>query len=145
MSEFFGIKTEKYGIVPVDEDGEEIMKKLKIGEPYMVKVWKPKNIKFHRKFFALLNVLFNMQEFYDNKKAFRYWLTMKAGYFKMYLSPKGKPMYFADSIAFDKMDETKFGELYQKVIDTAIGNDKICGGSTYDEINGKVEEILNFA
>ena len=59
-----------------DEDYEE-KKKLKIGETYKAKITLARNLKFHKKFFALINCAWEYQNekvvefFHHNKDAFR--------------------------------------------------------------------------
>lgn len=123
------------------EDVDKIQK-IPIGKPHMAKVWIPRNLQFHRKFMALINVLYEMQHHFNSDTAMRYWLTMKAGYFTMFVAPNGYTQYYAESISFTKMDEQKFEKLYNAVIDTAIKH--ICKGNNQDEIDFKVDEILGF-
>ena len=128
---------------PIGEDNYEDCKKFPLGEVFRCKIWKPRNYKYHQKFFALIAVLFDMQDHFENKKALRYWLTMKAGFFSMVVAPNGSPMYFAESISFSKMDNVKFEKLFNGVIDVALK--EICKGSNKESIESQVNTIIGFS
>lgn len=137
------IRTQLNTFAPLGEDDFEDAKKFPVGEPYRCKIWKSRNYNFHRKFFALIKVLFDMQDHFNNKTALRYWLTMKAGFFNMVVAPNGKPMYFAESISFSKMDNVRFEKLYNSVIDAAIR--EICQGGSKAKIEEQVNIVIGFS
>jgi hypothetical protein len=94
----------------------ENIKKLKEGVIYEVNIKKPRNIMFHRKFFALINLVFENQETFDNSNDLRYYLTMKAGFYKKVKTPNNGEMFIPKSLKFDKMDNVEFEEVYNGVI-----------------------------
>ena len=93
--------------------------KLKDGEYHEVTVKKIRNPKFHRKFFALVKLAHENSDYDMPLDSFRKYLVIKAGYFNVFPTQKGKYIE-AKSIAFDKMDETEFAELYSKVLDVVV-------------------------
>ena len=93
----------------------ENIKKLKEGVIYEVNIKKPRNLMFHRKFFALINLVFENQETFDNSEDLRYYLTMKAGFYKKVKTPTGE-MFIPKSLKFDKMDNVEFEEVYNGAI-----------------------------
>ena len=93
----------------------ENLKKLKEGVIYEVNIKKPRNLMFHRKFFALINLVFENQETFDNSEDLRYYLIMKAGFYKKVKTPTGE-MFIPKSLKFDKMDNVEFEEVYNGVI-----------------------------
>ena len=103
--------------LPVDV---EKLRQWKNGEILQVEITKPRNIKFHRKYFALLNIAFDNQDRYDNFEAFRQEVIMRAGYFKTHIHLSGKQSFSAASISFAKMDEFQFEDLFHKSIDVII-------------------------
>ena len=110
--------------------------KLMQGETYEIEIRKSRNIKFHRKYFALLNMTLENQEIFNNLEELRYYLIMKAGYYKKVDTGTGI-MYYPKSISFANMDQIEFDELYSKTIDVIISFLHI----TEDTIN---EELINF-
>ena len=55
----FYCKVTSIGLVPLDDNDLQQKKRLRLGSEVRVHVTLPRNIKFHRKFFALLNIVFN--------------------------------------------------------------------------------------
>lgn len=110
------------GLKPLyDEDFDE-KKKLKIGEIYEADVKKARNLQFHKKYFALINCAWEYQNekvvefFHHNKDAFRKTVEIAAGLYEpVYLIGKKEWSQAPKSIAFDKMDEAEFMDLYDNV------------------------------
>lgn len=94
----------------------EKAKNLKVGEEYFFEVKKSRNIKFHRKAFALFNLVFENQERYSNLNDLRHDLTIAAGFFTERTNLQGELIREAQSISFASMDELKFGEYYDAII-----------------------------
>jgi hypothetical protein len=115
---------------------------LKDGD-YQLSITKPRNLSFHKKFFALLNVGFQNQDFYANFEDFKDEIKLKTGFFKKHYTLKGNIIYFPLSIAFNKMDEIEFEELYEKTITVLIRD--IIAGLNKEDLENAVEQIINFA
>lgn len=112
------------GLKPLcDEDYEE-KKKLKIGEVYEATIKRPRNLSFHRKYFALINCAWEYQgeklteHFRNNVELFRKTIEVAAGWCdKVYSIERREWIEVPKSIAFDKMDNSEFTELYERVKD----------------------------
>jgi hypothetical protein len=139
--ECFLIKKNNTYFPSLPED-EEKLKFWHDGEILKITAIKPRNGKFHRKFFALLNIAFNNQDKYDNFEDFRCEIILRCGFYKEHVTVKGVLIYIPKSIAFSTMDELEFESLYQKAIDIILKY--FCIGSTEDELNKQVERILMF-
>ena len=121
-----------HGLIPCyDEDFDE-KKKLKIGAYYSVEVKLLRNYEFHKKYFALINLAWEyltekQQDFFKTKEKFRKTIEMAAGFSEIIYSIARKEwIEMPLSIAFDKLDEAGFTDLYEKVKDvlflTALKN-----------------------
>lgn len=112
------------GLIPLyDEDFDE-KKKLKIGGEYLATIKVIRNLQFHRKYFALINAAWALQSegivehYRDNINAFRKSIEVAAGYYEeVYSIARGEWLQVPKSIAFTKMDEAEFSELYERVKD----------------------------
>lgn len=112
------------GLKPMyDEDYDE-KKKLKMGEVYKVSVKKARNYQFHKRYFSLINTAWEYQnekrqEFFHNSvECFRKTVEISAGHCDTIYSLKRKEWVdVPKSIAFDKMDEFEFMNLYDRVRD----------------------------
>lgn len=112
------------GLKPLyDEDYDE-KKKLKLGEIYEVTIKQPRNLAFHRKYFALINLAWEYQpekvveHFHHNQELFRKTVEVAAGWCDvMYSINRKEWVEIPKSIAFDKMDNDEFTLLYDRVKD----------------------------
>ena len=115
----------------------------------------PRNYKFHKKFFGLLNMAF---EFWPGPppvewqgetiqpekttKAFREWVTIQAGYYSISGFPDGSWQFVADSISFAKMDDEEFARLYSSVINVLLH--KVAQTVEPGLIDYFANQVLNF-
>ena len=53
-------------LYPSDEASEALIRRLKQGEILSVEIRRPRNIKFHAKFFAMLHIILENQEYYKS-------------------------------------------------------------------------------
>ncbi len=133
--EFYAQISNRKLIAEYDSDNERI-KNLKHGVIYRFIVTSPRNVKFHRKFFALLNLCFQNQDRYNNFDHLRGVLIMKAGFYETVVTDKGT-IYWPQSISFSNMDETVFEEVYNRVLDQVC----IMLDTKEEDI---INELLNF-
>ena len=124
------------GLVPLYPSDFDEKRKLKLGWDYECEVRTPRNIGFHRKFFALINIGHENTRLDMPMDTYRRYLVMKAGYFKTYLTTKGM-IYEADSISFSSMSQDQFEELYSRVLDKVIEDI----GATKEDIEN---QLINF-
>jgi hypothetical protein len=110
---------------PAYDDDKEKFDKLKTGDIFKVSIKKVRNPKFHRKYFALINMVFDNQNKFENKDKLRDYLTIKSGFYDETFTDVGV-LLTPKSISFDKMDDFEFGELFDttiKVIEKEFGFD----------------------
>ena len=142
------------GWVPAEPTTEEWSNKQKLGSVIHAKASTYRNIAFHRKFFALLNMAYDLwdpgeinSKYGTPKKnftMFRKDTTILAGYYHTVIRLDGSVRIEADSISFSKMDDKTFGELYSNVIDVFIEQIPEMNKMTADDINDTVKKILEF-
>jgi len=112
------------GLIPMYDDDFDQKKKLKLFETYTAEVRVARNIEFHRKYFALINIGWEYMnekqvEFYNHsKEGFRKSVQIAAGACeKVWSIRRQEWVEDSISISFDKMDEIEFRELYNRVKD----------------------------
>lgn len=111
------------GLVPLGDDDYEQKRKLKLGETYSVEVKVVRNVDFHRKYFALIAYAWeflNEQEAerFKDKENFRKYIEIAAGHCDVIFHPRLQEFVeIPKSIAFAKMDNTAFSDLYGRVKD----------------------------
>jgi hypothetical protein len=108
------------GLIPLDDTDKEKINKIPfdVALEYEVKVMR--NLKFHRKFFAMLNLAFENQDEFKNFQIFREAVIIGAGFFEKVQRLHGEEIIIAKSISFSQMDNTEFETLYTACIDTII-------------------------
>lgn len=114
------VKTLSGNIIPAYDQDKEKLKRFKAGEPFMADVTKPRNLKFHRKAFALFNMVFENQELYSSLDHLREDLTIEAGYYDVSTNIHGEVVKRAKSISFAAMDDLQFSEYYDAIIKTIV-------------------------
>lgn len=108
------------GFQAIDENSMKIVHGYKLGELVEIEVKKKRNIKFHRKFFGVLDLTFQNQELTERRDDFREAVTIEAGYYHSQKQLDGTETKRADSISFANMEEHTFSELYNKVFDICL-------------------------
>ncbi len=109
-------------LLPSDVIAEKYINQLNPNQIVKIKISVPRNYENHKRFFSFLNTTFEMQSHFETPEHYRRWLVMKAGYYSTCVAPNGNTMFFADSISFDKMDETTFRELFSECINIFLKN-----------------------
>ena len=134
-----------HGLVPMyDEDFDE-KKKLVIGRAYECDVKVLRNVRFHRKAFALLNAAWSLmnehqQAGWRSKDGFRNYLTVAAGHYDVYFNQRLNAFVeMPRSWSFDKMDDAEFSALYDRMKDVIFA---VLGNRVTEEVFDKV--LANF-
>jgi hypothetical protein len=122
------------GLLPHDEDGVKAVQKIAVGDTILVDYKPRRNIKFHRKLFALLNAVLPNQQQHKTVDNLLNEVKLRAGHFDIHVTSRGEQVYVPKSIAFHSMDEVAFEMFYSKALDVAV--------ELTDE--QAVEEILKF-
>ncbi len=117
-----------------DSDYENA-KKIKVGEQREFKTTKKRNYKFHKKFFGMLNIVFENQEIYTNITDLRNDVTVDAGYYKEHVNLHAEIVKTPLSISFASMDEYTFSEYYSKCLEVVIRHFGYDKQSLLDELS----------
>ena len=114
------IKTADGKLLPANEEAIKKLSKVKVGDSILIDYKAKRNPLFHRKGFALLNLIFQNQDRYTNLEDLRVEFRLKAGFYSEHITTKGRLIYIPRSMNFSSMDENEFEELYSKFIDIAL-------------------------
>ena len=128
------------GLQAYSDEDYEMLQKIKIDNIVKAKIVQPRNVKFHRKFFSMINAAWDslteeQRKNMRSKDTFREQLLIVSGFSEPLYDINGeKFMERAKSISFAKMDEPAFDTVYNRVLDTIltilVGN-----GVSEDEFN----------
>lgn len=132
------------------------LKNAEPGEVIEIEAKLPRNSRFHRKFFALLNLGFDHWEpgrkhkqykgmaVAKNFERFRKEVTILAGFYEQTFDLDGNMKLEAKSISFASMEEPEFNEVYSAVMNVLL--DKVF--SRYAgraEVDAVIDQIMRFA
>ena len=128
------------GLFPSLDEDAEIINKIKRGDVVQYEIKKPRNAKFHRKYFAMLQVVTDNTDY--NTDQLLLMIKLRMGHFDSFITPGGKTLYKPKSISFSKMDNDEFERFYQKTMQVILND--FLRGSNEKELQNQVDKILRF-
>lgn len=120
--------------IPSYESDYEHSRKIKAGTE--VKATKPRNVKFLRKAFALLDLGQDNQDKYDNIELYRKIITIRAGYYTEVIDKKGDTHLIPDSLSFDNMNEEKFEKWFEATLNVIAKDLETAPELVIEQISG---------
>lgn len=147
------MKTPHGALVPLDEEQAEACKRFKVGSVIRAEVAAVRNSKFHRKFFAMLDVGFDAWEpaeaYYKglpaqkNRERFRKDCIIAAGFYDIVSNIRGEVRAEAQSISFSSMDDAKFEKVYSAVANVLLQS--ILLNYTRQDLDLVVDRLMGFS
>lgn len=121
-----------------DEDKEKFSKFPKDGY-FEIKYTKKRNVRFHRKFFALLKIAYENQSDYRLMEDLRRDLIITSGHYEEVVNYMTGEVYkIAKSISFSNMDETEFNNIYNDVKEVVVK----WLGIDNEDLNNEIEQYF---
>lgn len=154
---FYGVATAAGHLIPASIADQQAFQKLKPGVVYKVEATTERNILFHRKLFAMLNLAFEhwepppvdpkYEKFGTPKKCpdrFREEILIAAGWCELVYSMKyGEVRYVAKSISFSKLDDDLvFEGVYNRCLDAVLN--MVLKNYKRDDLEQVIEQLLSF-
>ena len=137
---------------PADELSAEEMESIPTNIEFKAELTRPRNYKFHKKFFTLIEVSYKAWEgpviehngeiIKANLVRFRKDITIMCGYYDLVVNINGELRKEAKSISFANMDQAEFEKLYSTAIDVILG--KVLSNYTREDLDEQVNNILSF-
>lgn len=143
-------------LIPVDDNALAFVRAIKTGSGVTVDVKRARNIKFHRLFFSLMNLAFDMWEppkdreyrgmaIQKNFDRFREDVLILAGHYDASYSIDGGVQLRAKSIAFANCDEDEFKAVYSSVLNVVWERIfKQANFRSKDEVENIVNNLLAY-
>ena len=105
-------------IVPTQGDKFYLRQLVKEGQEFSCKLIKKRNLKHHKKYWALMNAL----SYHFGNTNDGWHLHFKAKFLPLveFLLPNGDKVLYHSSTNFDKMNQLEFDEYYKKIEDHLI-------------------------
>lgn len=139
-------------LIPADAAAQEFVTPIKLGADVWGEFRRARNAKFHRKFFALLDLAFETWEpvagaseyrgkpIEKNKERFRAEILILSGHYDAVYSIKGDVRLIPKSISFTSIDDVEFERVYRGVLNVVWA--QIMKNSRYSSPN-EVDNIVN--
>lgn len=138
-------------LIPADPAAEQFLASLKLGNGMAVEAKKARNVKFHRKFFSLLQLAFDIWEPTGEKvwkgipirkdfERFREDILILSGHYDVSYGLTGETKLSAKSISFASCDEHEFERIYTAVLDVVW--EKILREANFRS-KAEVENVVN--
>lgn len=124
---------------PINSTDLEAFGRISPDELLKVVVTRPRNGLHHRKFFALINAIFEHQTVYATKNDVADAIKIGCGYFETLNTPRGE-IVRPKSISFTAMDQATFEEFYDKALTYIL--DHVVPGVGRDDLQNEIDEIL---
>lgn len=147
---FYARKVDAMSIEPAGQDDQLLFEKWQIGQVKLISVKEVRNYENHKRFFALLQTLMEVEKIQEKYKVLenlRFALIIGAGYFTWVPDLAGVVSFdhrlipVPDSISFEKMNEEDFQLLFSKCIDVALF---ILPEYCREDLDAMVDEVLRF-
>ena len=110
----------KEGLVPIDDASVKSIQKLSIGSDIFAEFKPRRNMKFHKKYFALLNAVILNQKHFKSVDNLHEAVKYRAGYCETIFGLNGESFIKTKSISFHTMDGMEFESFYSVAIDVCI-------------------------
>jgi hypothetical protein len=141
---------------PINDEGAELLKKIKPGYVIECRITRKRNSTFHRRFFKLLDVAFDAYEetaphveyhgvrVLPNRDRFRKDIIILAGFYEPTFNIKGELRMEPKSISFASMDQDEFEHLYSAVLNVVLTRILSARGYSEESLRAHVDRVLSF-
>ena len=123
--EFYLTKTDTMTFKASYDSDAEAVKHIPIGESVKAKFVKSRNVKHHRKFFGMLqmvteNIPETIADQYENMDYLLTEIKFQVGHVEIHNTLGGKIEHVPKSISFGKMDQVEFEKFYNRAVDVIL-------------------------
>lgn len=142
MADIFLTRT-LHGLSAADDEAKEVLRGWKIGTTLRAKVSRMRNASHHRKFFALLNTVWQACGEYKTPESLLVNLKFRMGHTEeVLIVSSGEVLHIPRSISFAAMDQIEFDDFYERALAELCD---MAGGIEADSLRQTVLDQLGFA
>jgi len=103
------------GLAAADDEAVACLRKIKLGQVVRADVVTPRNLKHHRKFFALLNLVWAATDQWESVEDLLIELKCRLGVVRdVVLRDSGEVFKVVGSISFGSMDQAEFDAFFER-------------------------------
>ena len=129
------------GLKPADALAEEVFNGLPLNAEVMAEVTRPRNLGHHKKFFALLKLVYENQETYETMDALLIAFKVALGHYYPVTLKGGQVACIPKSISFAKLDQIAFEAFWDKACNLVVT--KFLPGVEREELEAQVMELVS--
>ena len=107
-------------LYPADQSEAEKLNGIEPNKPIKCKLSNLRNYENHKRFFALMNLVFENQDKYESLDVMRKEIIMRTGRYISHHHLNGAISYHPQSISFDSMQEDEFKQLFSDAINVCL-------------------------
>ena len=131
-------------LVPSDSLQLDLLKSIGRDETVKCKITKPRNLKHHKKYWAMVNMIFEnfphqLEPLFKTANDLHHEFKLQCGMFDTHTTLGGKETIKVRSIKFEAMDQTAFEEYYEQCLHVVAKY--IMPGITAEEIRNQILEF----
>ena len=130
------------GLKAADDAAIEALRRVAQGEVVRVELRKVRNPQFHRKFFALLQLVRDSTDAWPTTESLLAGLKLEMGHADQYQARDGQTIMVPRSISFGSMDEIEFAEFYERAL---VKLAEMAGGIESDALRDAVLDEIGRA
>jgi hypothetical protein len=128
------------GFIASDDAGKEILRKIKVGKVVKCEVTSPRNLPHHRKYFAMLTIVWQAAGDWPTVEDLLVELKIKLGITKdVVIRESGEVVKIVGSISFAAMNQEQFDKFYERSIQALCF---MAGGINSDMLRQEVLQQL---
>lgn len=105
---------------PATEPDRGLLSTLKTGEVWRTRLARMRNGAFHRRFFALMQMVLENSDRHANLEELLTDVKLAVGHYAEHVTGDGELVYVPKSISFAHMDDTEFSRFYSRAIDAVL-------------------------
>ena len=137
------IRLEKHGgvLIPSLPEDELALERIKRGQIVETELKRPRNAKFHKKYFALLGIVLENTK-YDTNEQLLHLIKLKLGHYETIINTNGKVIYIPKSISFSSMYDDDFNKFYNNTVNIVL-RDFLTNWQDSD-IQNAIDQVVRF-
>jgi len=131
------------GLAPADDHAREVLRRWNVGEQLRADIRKPRSLRTLRRYWALVRLTYENCEQFKSEQQVHQYLKIRAGHCTPIVSKStGEVFLVPDSISYDRLDETEFRAVWERVVQVVA--DEILGTGV-PEIEAEIMRIVGLA
>lgn len=128
-------------LVPTSQDGQEMLAAMKADKEVMVQVHVPRNARFHRMFFALLNHVIEGGAWEGDTDSLLDAIKIATGYVDRIIGMDGRVYYRPRSIKFESLPQDQFKRFFNRAV--YYVSTRLLGSDDWEALRDEIIEITD--